>query len=211
MNCDQAFDALTSRRASQDEVLIEHLSACPRCRDMADVLSPALELLAPAALEETTAASGEYADRFDRPTTGRESLSESDWVDSAPWRHNVQSARRARRDGLKIVGSIALVALLTVAFASVGRETPSSGSLAPATAADCIRNSSEPMQPERAITACVSCHLQLTENRLAQSAVLKAEKTILSCVDCHMNRPAESPAVRMASAEIACLFRSTGG
>lgn len=40
MRCDDAFDALTSAEAMQDDSLQAHLAACPRCRALADVLAP---------------------------------------------------------------------------------------------------------------------------------------------------------------------------
>ena len=206
MNCDQAFDALTSRAASENEALSSHLDACPRCRDMADVLSPALELFAPATLEEMSAASGESGE----PAVSRSSSvapESADWIDQAPWRSNVQSARHARRDGLKIVGTVALVALLTVGFASIGRDG-SSGFLSSVSAAECIRDSTESIPAEKAVAACVSCHLQLTECQLTEPAQVKAEAAILKCVDCHMATDSD---LQLASTKIACLFRPHGG
>lgn len=42
MNCDQAFDVMTSSRRTGDTELIGHLSGCPRCREMQATLEPAL-------------------------------------------------------------------------------------------------------------------------------------------------------------------------
>lgn len=206
MNCDQAFDALTSLEASQDEPLARHLDTCPRCRDMADVLSPALEMFAPVSKDHESL--GEIP-------TGSELLPQPshpsrDWADTAPWQKNVRSARRARRDGLKIVGAVALIALLTVAFASIGRDDPQSGLVNSLAAAECLRESPKEMAPEKAVAACVSCHLQLTEKQLNQPAQGKAERVIVSCVDCHMAKDVHTTE-RVASAEVSCLFRSTGG
>lgn len=207
MNCDQAFDALTSREASQNGTLADHLETCPRCCDMADVLSPALELFAPATLEEQATDSGKTnSSSIHRSTVpGSEN---ADWVDTAPWRNSVQSARRARRDGLKIVGAVALVALLTVGFASLGRDGSQSGLLSPLAAAECIRKSPDPMTPETAVAACVSCHLQLADSQRDAPAQVNAKAAILKCVDCHM---ADDSDVRLASAKMECLFRPTGG
>ena len=46
MNCDQAFDALTDNNLRDSNELTQHLDSCPRCRDMADMLDPALDLFA---------------------------------------------------------------------------------------------------------------------------------------------------------------------
>lgn len=204
MNCDQAFDALTSCGASRNDALALHLNVCPRCRDMADILSPALELLAPASLEDRPGLAGEVTE----PTGHRPSGTDTDdWIDTAPWRSHVQSARRTRRDGLKIVGAIALIAVFTIGFASLGREGSSPGFLSPLSAAECIRESTEPMAPENAVAACVSCHLQLTERQLAEPAQVKAETAILKCVDCHMAGNSDG---KPATARLACLFHPQG-
>lgn len=44
MNCDEAFDALTRPNSEQDSALKWHLEMCPRCREMQEVLAPALAL-----------------------------------------------------------------------------------------------------------------------------------------------------------------------
>ncbi|MGH7199198.1 MAG: hypothetical protein ACREJB_01245, partial [Planctomycetaceae bacterium] len=58
MNCDDAFDALTDPARRRDPALAWHLDLCPRCRQMRDVLEPALELFGPA---EEPASSGPSA------------------------------------------------------------------------------------------------------------------------------------------------------
>lgn len=42
MNCDDAFDQLTSPGANDNRSLSEHLNRCPRCRAMQETLSPAI-------------------------------------------------------------------------------------------------------------------------------------------------------------------------
>lgn len=206
MNCNQAFDALTSLEASQNETLARHLDTCPRCRDMADVLSPALELFAPVSRDRELLgeipAGSELLPQPSHPSR--------DWTETAPWQKNVRSARRVRRDGLKIVGAVALISLLTVAFASIGRDAPQSGFVNSLAAAECLRESPKEMTPKNAVAACVSCHLQLTAKQLNQPAQTKAEGVIMSCVDCHLAKDAHTTE-RVASVEASCVFRSTGG
>ena len=206
MNCDQAFDALTSHGAAQNEALARHLETCPRCCDMADVFSPALELFAPVFLEGEPL--GETASLSETVPQLRPS---SDWTDTAPWQKNVRSARRVRRDGVKIVGAVALVALLTVAFSRIGRDDSNSGFVNSLAAAECLRESTEPMKSSQAVPACVSCHLQLTAIHVSQPAQVKAEGVIRSCVDCHLAETTNHAQLRVAAAEDSCLFRSTGG
>ena len=45
MNCDDAFDRLTSLDSSDDGLLEAHLAECPRCRAMQETLSPAIAWL----------------------------------------------------------------------------------------------------------------------------------------------------------------------
>lgn len=45
MNCDEAFDRMTSPGAPDDSALRHHLNGCRRCRDMQETLSPAIEWL----------------------------------------------------------------------------------------------------------------------------------------------------------------------
>lgn len=45
MNCDQAFDAITDPTGAESAALREHLARCPRCREMRETLSPALDAL----------------------------------------------------------------------------------------------------------------------------------------------------------------------
>lgn len=45
MNCDQAFDAMTDAFDAESAELQAHLAGCPRCREMRETLSPALDAL----------------------------------------------------------------------------------------------------------------------------------------------------------------------
>lgn len=45
MNCDEAFERLTDSEMSDDAALEVHLSKCSRCRDMAEILEPALRFV----------------------------------------------------------------------------------------------------------------------------------------------------------------------
>jgi predicted anti-sigma-YlaC factor YlaD len=45
LTCDEAFDFLTSPARHDSEELALHLAECPRCRQMREVLSPALGVL----------------------------------------------------------------------------------------------------------------------------------------------------------------------
>ena len=45
MNCDQAFDVMTSSDRLSDRGLHAHMADCPRCRDMRETLEPAIRML----------------------------------------------------------------------------------------------------------------------------------------------------------------------
>jgi hypothetical protein len=63
LTCDQTFDCLTDPIHRHNESVEQHLDACPRCRDMADALEPALDLFGEVNEVETwqlPMASGEY-------------------------------------------------------------------------------------------------------------------------------------------------------
>ncbi len=45
MNCDQAFECITDPTVVGDDALDAHLQNCPRCRDMAEILEPALRFV----------------------------------------------------------------------------------------------------------------------------------------------------------------------
>ena len=175
---------------------------------MAEALSPALELFTPTAGEEPPSLAGEPVESTLPHRTALSAPESADWIQSAPWRNHVQSAHRARRDGVKIVTAVTLVVALAVGFSSLGRDDASSGFVSSLVAADCIRDSSDRMTTDKAVSACVACHLQLTEGQLAEPAQATAEMIILKCVDCHM---VEDSSVRLASVETACLFRPHGG
>lgn len=49
MNCDQAFDRMTDVTTLSDAALERHLTDCPRCRQMRETLSPALDAFSVAA------------------------------------------------------------------------------------------------------------------------------------------------------------------
>lgn len=45
ITCDQAFDCMTDARRKDSPELAAHLADCPRCRQMAETLAPAVDLL----------------------------------------------------------------------------------------------------------------------------------------------------------------------
>lgn len=60
MNCDEAFEYMTDPVLGDSSELKWHLDLCPRCRQMREVLAPALDLLAPSTVENEDADSTVY-------------------------------------------------------------------------------------------------------------------------------------------------------
>ena len=117
---------------------------------------------------------------------------------------------RIRRDGLRVAGVIAFVALLTAAVVHVASDDPSGiGIESTALGDDCIREATDVGSPETAISGCVSCHLQLqpTDERITADAHSRASRLILRCVDCHID--ATDQDIHVASSTgtaLLCLF-----
>ena len=60
MNCDEAFEYMTDPVLGDSSELKWHLDLCPRCRQMREVLAPALDLLAPSTVDSEDADSTVY-------------------------------------------------------------------------------------------------------------------------------------------------------
>ena len=54
MNCDQAFDVMTSSHGACNADLHDHMGRCPRCREMQQTLEPALGMFRADALLHST-------------------------------------------------------------------------------------------------------------------------------------------------------------
>lgn len=109
MTCDEAFELLTSTTGTQTANLDRHLHNCQRCRQMREVLAPAIELFA-------------TADRGDaRGPTEIDGLPPTRWSEIAAVEAAVSAATLARpqstgssrvwRAGRVLVRAAALVAL----------------------------------------------------------------------------------------------------
>jgi hypothetical protein len=160
MNCDQAFEVMTSPAKTSRAALAGHLSDCPRCRQMYETLQPALGVLQ---LESPT------------PLTKSRSLT--------PQGSSVRLATRiadrlrrsraaehrppvARRHGLAFGVSILAGFLLAVGLAQL---LPRAASAPPVPAQDCVW-----LNPQLAeggssaaavVTSCVHCHLSRGEGQ----------------------------------------------
>ncbi len=162
MNCDDAFDALTNPQPTAGRALAAHLDACPRCRQMRDTLSPALEWL----------------------STDNDSLDGGNWshgTTGTPWlsvqalhiaeQASKQLPRRrstgARWRQLLTIAAVALIGVAVGAFGIAGRHAQPS----PPTVSD-----------DAMLTAC----LWTTPNLRNGLPDTSARGVVISCIMCHV-------------------------
>lgn len=69
MNCDQAFECLTDPETGDDSALQDHLDHCPRCRDMAEILEPALRFVTGDAAQDWSTSAWEFSTNAADPAT----------------------------------------------------------------------------------------------------------------------------------------------
>jgi hypothetical protein len=185
MNCDEAFDALTDPTESNHSALKWHLEFCPRCREMQEVLAPALAMFSgdpqgaldsafpsPRHLESPS----ERESRLPPTENGNRSRSKP-FLTTEAVRVAEQTAR-ALRPARKpaairflMVGVVCLLTALGVFFAIHATSEPGAPpSNATMLADKCLwteRDDSTPTQPagERGssrwvVLSCVACHLE---------------------------------------------------
>lgn len=174
MNCDQAFDELTNpaRRNSAD--LQRHLAACPRCRQMQDVLAPAIDLLAPGETEPADAAGGGLpadAAGGGLPTHAASATAESILLaertaaELARTKPAVSPVRRFVSSAFVRYAAVFLLGVgFTFAATSIG-DRPSPASDAVGNAADCLWVQHTEQNDQRfqagapvVVASCVGCH-----------------------------------------------------
>lgn len=238
MNCDQAFDCLTDRQKRDSGDLLEHLSECPRCRDMAELLEPAVDLLADVAdsnfevdpYEPGRPGDNSYRDSIDseasqpkRATSSRvERLSSR--IASRPWMKQPGMKASRHRDSLRIAAFLMCIAVLSAAMVNVGRDDESNA-LAISLPADCQRSTPTEAGPDSVVAGCVACHLRM-ESLAGLPTVRKehAQQLVQTCVQCHLDMTASDrhvaeldSGVHGASGEqsplqmASCLFRRSEG
>lgn len=195
MNCDRAFDLITSPSERNDSELQHHLQGCPRCRDLVEMFAPALHLLEEAGPGVAFGPDGEMlywsSDRLDdqapeQPQTRRGS---SRYDCPEYWQAvEAQQRRRGYQEGLKVAGFLSLIALFSVGLAIIGRDnaTPLAQVAAIATET-CLRRDTDGKDSAPALAACIACHLDETENsKLTDDANIRVRALVQRCVTCHL-------------------------
>lgn len=167
MNCDDVFDCLTDPRRGPAPDLERHLSHCPRCRQLREVLSPALSLFAgddpprePGG--DSFAASGATPLLTPEAVQLAERTAHALGLPSRPRR----PARRwttwtASAAGL-LVGGLLTAAAIWWQTDAAGSASNRSAALPPLVADHCLwptAGSSADAPPRSVILSCVACHL----------------------------------------------------
>lgn len=182
MNCDDAFDALTDPAQIDAESLDRHLAGCPRCRELKQVLEPALSLLCGELPVEPTFAreppNGLSEDGLGAPMPGpflsTEAIALAESVAQQLTSH--RAAKRAATAGsfpirrvLAIAArSTALVLLGALAVFLVDQNRQSGHSTTPAiappirgqscTRKDVAKDANGKQDASSVILSCVACH-----------------------------------------------------
>lgn len=179
MNCDEAFDGLTDPARRNSDELKWHLDLCARCRQMRDVLSPAIDLFdvrepappAPAAFGDgesdppdsarTAALSPEALQIAERTAADLRALSRRTKA-----RRRERSGRWVRFVAVFLLGAV--VMFTATAWPGMNRKS-SDSSPKPDDATACL------MPPHNA------------EDDLRENA--GSRDVVLRCVACHLRRP----------------------
>lgn len=191
MNCDQAFESLTdpARRSRAD--LTEHLAACPRCRDMADALEPALDLFHDTLPAEHVHGGGQSADlSLQAPSDAHQHpapaavLQNAAWPE-APWRTESSQSRHLRR--LTWPAAVGMASLLSLLAAILWLQLADDRFLAgTAVRQDCVRTTAPDAPPSAVVSGCVACHtLDKTISLIAADRHAQVRTTLARCVACH--------------------------
>lgn len=213
MNCDEAFDRLTEASGASDDSLQTHLAECPRCRDMAELLRPALDLIQSPDGDGPGFGILRDDDDHSRHSPANRNASASDEssvfrTTPRPWQ---AGGRRyaPRADRLRLLTFLLLVGMLTAAIAGISRDQQSqSPQLAITLPPDCQRNEKPSRPADTVIAGCVACHVKSIAGSSPESArITAASPWVQRCVACHLGQDHRGDPVLTATRT--CLFQTS--
>lgn len=190
MNCDQAFESLTDPDQRNAAALQRHLHDCPRCRDLADALEPALQLFDDAG---SASAFPEYEDwssgDCDEQRSPAKPRRQIQWSNPAELRAiDAQSRQAAWREGLKIAAVLLAIGAFTAGVTSIARDSSSALARVGTISSDaCFRLNADSTEAASTLAACVACHVDQSEAaKLSHEAQAKAQQLVQRCIVCHL-------------------------
>ena len=239
MNCDLAFDCLTDPARRDSGELNDHLAQCPRCRDMAEALEPAIDLLSEVSSPETASLDGASFEgahslgeqpaaspaprRQASPLDGRltapvKPSNEPAWP-SAPW--HTESQRRLQRSLVtwQILAGIAGLSCVLAAVTLL-RQSDQQMLAAHQPPDECQRAEPTEASASTVVAGCVACHtLEDTLRLIADSKQAPVKTALTRCVACHVSSPPTETASAASGDHkqdgiptlLACEFPRIGG
>jgi cytochrome c553 len=201
MNCDQAFDALTDTKLRGSDALTQHLDHCPRCRDMAEMLDPALDLFGEVvdagderesgpfggAVSDDRSGGGTRSPNPELPLTESKAESTRPGVRYRPWLSTSQRRAASRQDGLRVAAFLMLIAVAMAAMVNVERGSRNDA-VAISLPESCQRSEVTESTSDNVVAGCVACHLRVESlSELQPSQRKHATQLVQRCVSCHLD------------------------
>jgi hypothetical protein len=239
MNCDLAFDCLTDSARRDCAELAKHLARCPRCRDMAEALEPAIDLLSEVSAHESASADassfagaggsvepeGKLIEprRQASPLNGRLTApvrpsNEPAWP-NAPWHTESQRRLQRRLVTWQILAGIAGLTCVLTAVTQL-RHSDQQALAALPTNTECRRAEPTEASASTVVAGCVACHtLEESLQLIAESKRNHVQTTLTRCVACHVSSPSKDAVSADATSHdgdamprlLACEFPQIGG
>lgn len=214
MNCDEAFDRLTDPAGANDDLLQTHLAECPRCRDMAELLRPALDLIQSPEGDGLSLGILRQGNEDCRCSLTDRNASGSDDASvfctrSRPWLSGNRPHAPHAADRLRLLTFLLLIGMLTAAIAGISRDQQSqSPQLAITLPLDCQRNEKPSRPADTVIAGCVACHVKNIAGSSPESTrITAASPWVQRCVACHLEQDQRGDAVLTATRT--CLFQTS--
>lgn len=189
MNCDQAFELITSPTQHDNLELQQHLQTCRRCCDLVEIFEPALHLLQSEPSPVLWSAEEADIDLLD-PEPNARSASRARSESPEYWRSvETQQRRQGLHDGMKVAALMLLVAVFAVGLAIIGRtDAAPFQQVAALSTEDCLRRQTEGKEIAPLMAACFACHLDESEqSKLSPDSQTRASRLLQRCVACHFD------------------------